>query len=55
MRAIGRACACAYMHAALLTQYATRMRHVVTFVAPKSPTRFSTLSHKQYNFGKKKY
>ena len=47
-------CACAYVHIALLTQHATRMRHIVTsFVAPRSPLNFSTLSHKRYDFRKK--
>ena len=33
---------------------ATRMRHIVTsFVAPRSPPHFSTLSHKRYDFRKK--
>ena len=35
------ACACAYVHVALLIQHATRMRHVVTtFVAPRTPPHF---------------
>ena len=35
------------MHIALLTQYETRMRHIVTsFVAVLAPLYFSTLSHK---------
>jgi hypothetical protein len=33
---------------------ATRMRHIVTsFVAPRSPLYFSTLSHKRCDFRKK--
>jgi hypothetical protein len=34
------------VHVALLTQHATRTRHIVTyFVAPLAPPNFSTLSH----------
>jgi hypothetical protein len=45
------ACACAYVHTALLIQHATRMRHIVTsFVVPRSLPYFSTLSHKRYDF-----
>ena len=47
------ACAFSYVHIALLMQHATRMRHIVTsFVAPRSPLYFSTLSHKRCNFRK---
>jgi hypothetical protein len=43
-----------YVDIALLTQHATRMRHIVTsFVAPQSPLYFSTLSHKRCDFCKK--
>jgi hypothetical protein len=48
------ACACAHVHVALLIQHAKRMRHIVTsFVAPRSPLYFSTLSHKRCDFLKK--
>jgi hypothetical protein len=48
------ACACAYVHIALLVQQASRMSHIVTsFVAPLAPPYFSTLSHQQCNFRKK--
>jgi hypothetical protein len=48
------ACACAYVHVALLMQHATRMRPIVTsFVAPRSTLYFSTLSHKRCDFLKK--
>jgi hypothetical protein len=48
------ACACAYVHIELLIQHGTRMRHIVTsFVAPRSPLYFSTLSHKWCEFLKK--
>jgi hypothetical protein len=48
------ACACAYVHIALLIQHATRMRHILTsFVDPRSPSYFSTLSHKRCDFRKK--
>jgi hypothetical protein len=47
------ACACAYVHVALLIQHATLMRHIVTsFVAPPAPPYFSTLSHKWCDFRK---
>ena len=47
------ACARVYVHAALLIQHARRMYHIVTsFVAPRSPSCFSTLSHKRCNFQK---
>ena len=47
------ACACAYVHVALLIQYATRMRHIVTsFVVPLAPPYFSTLSDKWHDFQK---
>jgi hypothetical protein len=56
-RVIGtlRVCVCMLLrgcvHVALLIQYATRMRHILTsFVAPLSPLYFSTLSHKRYDF-----
>ena len=50
----GWACACAYVHIALLIQHATPMRHIVTsFVAPLAPPNFSTLSHKRWDFRKK--
>ena len=61
-RAYVRACgypgawafACAYVHVALLIQHATRVRHIVTsFVVPRSPLYFSTLSHKRCDFRKK--
>jgi hypothetical protein len=39
---------------ALLMQHATRIRRIVmAFMARRSPTYFSTLSHKLYNFRKK--
>jgi hypothetical protein len=41
------------VHVALLIQHATRMRYVVTFVAPLGPPCFSTLSHKRVNFREK--
>ena len=45
------ACACAYVHIAVLIQHATRMRHIVTpFVDSRSPLCFSTLSHKRCDF-----
>ena len=48
------ACACAYLHVALLIQHATRMLNILTsFVAPWSPPHFSTLSHKRCDFRKK--
>ena len=48
------ACACAYVHVILFFQYSTRMRHIVTsFVDPRSPPYFSTLSHKRCDFRKK--
>ena len=48
------ACACAYVHIALLIQDATRVRHIVTyFVAPRSLLYFSALSHKRCEFRKK--
>jgi hypothetical protein len=38
---------------ALLIQHATRMRHIVTsFVAPRAPSYFSTMSHKLRDFRK---
>ena len=47
-------CVCAYVHIALLIKHTTRMRHIVTsFVAPRYPLDFSTLSHKQCDFRKK--
>jgi hypothetical protein len=46
-------CVCACVNVALLIQHGTR--HVVTsFVAPLAPPYFSTLSHKQHDFRKKK-
>jgi hypothetical protein len=48
------ACACAYVHVALLIRHATRMRHIVTsLVVPRSPLYFSTLSHKRCDFREK--
>jgi hypothetical protein len=51
------ACACgylgawAYMHIAFLIQHTTCMHHIVTsFVAPRSPLHFSTLSHKSAKY-----
>ena len=50
------ACACAYVHVALLTPHAKCMRHIVTsFVFPHSPPHFSTLFHKRCDFRKKKF
>jgi hypothetical protein len=49
-------CACVCMarrrvHAALLTQHATRMRHTMTsFVAPLTTPLFSKLFHKGHDF-----
>ena len=49
-----RACACERV--ALLIQNATRMyRILLSFVAPRSPLYFSTLSHKRRDFRKKSY
>ena len=46
-------CACARVHVALLIQYASRMRHIVTsFVALQAPPYFLT-SHKRSHFRKK--
>ena len=48
------ACACACLRVALLIQHSTHMRHnVLPFVASLAPPRFSTLSHKRYDFRKK--
>jgi hypothetical protein len=44
---------CALVRAALLNQHATRTRHIVTFMAPRSPPHFSTLAHKRHDFRKK--
>jgi hypothetical protein len=45
--------ACVNVHVALLIQHATRSRHVMeSFVAPRSPLYFSTLSHKYCDFRK---
>ena len=47
------ACACAYVHVALLFQLATRMCHIVTsFLPPQSLPNVSTLSHNRYDFMK---
>ena len=47
-------CMRARARVALFIQHATRMRHIVTsFVAPRSPLYFSTLSHKRCDFRKK--
>ena len=47
------ACACACVHAALLIQHATRMRHIMkSFVASLAPPYFWTLSHKRHDFRK---
>jgi hypothetical protein len=47
-------CACAYVHVTLLNQHANRMRHIVTsFVVPRLPSNFSTLSLKRCDFRKK--
>ena len=46
-------CACARVHVALLIEYASRMRHIVTsFVALQAPPYFLT-SHKRSHFRKK--
>jgi hypothetical protein len=43
--------ACIYVHIALLIQHRTRILHSLrTFVAPRSPPHFSTLSHKRRDF-----
>jgi hypothetical protein len=43
------------VHVALLIQYTTRMRYIVTSImAPQSATYFSALSHKRCDFRKKK-
>ena len=48
------ACACEYVHVALLIQHPKDMRHVVTsFVAPRFASDFSTFSHKRRDFRKK--
>ena len=48
------ACTCACVYVALLTQHATRMRHVVTSFAVRLATPyFSTLSHQRRDFRKK--
>jgi hypothetical protein len=50
------ACACAYVHIALLIQHATRRRHIVTsFVAPPSPKHSSHYLINGAIFGKKSY
>ena len=51
----GRVDVCMRIHACSLTNpNATRVRHIVTsFVAPRSPPNFSTLSHKRCYFRKK--
>ena len=47
------ACACAYVHIALLIQHATRTRHIVTsFVAPRSAPHFRHSLIKSAIFGK---
>jgi hypothetical protein len=47
------ACACAFVHIALLIQHVMRMHQIVTsFVAPLAPPYFSTLSHKWHDFQK---
>jgi hypothetical protein len=48
---------CVYMFVraciALLIQYATGVRHIITsFVAPLTPPHFLTLSHKRHDFRK---
>ena len=49
------ACAFACLRLALLIEYATRMRHIVTsFLAFLTKPHFSSLSHKQHNFRRKK-
>jgi hypothetical protein len=49
-----RARARVQVHIALLNQHATRKRHIVTsFLAPRSPLYFSTLSDKRRDFRKK--
>jgi hypothetical protein len=48
------ACVGTYVYVALLIQHATRMRHIVTSVAPRFPLNFST-SHKRCDFQKKSY
>ena len=58
VRACGRpsawACAWAYVHTALLIQHAKSMRHILaSFVAPRFPLNFSTLSHKRCDFREK--
>ena len=45
-------CVRVYVHVALLIQYTTRMRHIVTPVGPLVLPYFSTLSHKRYDFRK---
>jgi hypothetical protein len=39
---------------ALLIQHQTRMRYIVLFVACVVPPHFSTLSHKRYDFRKRR-
>jgi hypothetical protein len=47
------ACACAYVHIALLIQHATRVRIVTSFMATRSQLNYSTFSHKRCSFLKK--
>jgi hypothetical protein len=48
------ACACACACVAMLTQRATRMRHVLTsFMASLAPPHFSTLSYTRLDFREK--
>ena len=44
--------ACMCVRVALLSLHATRMRHIVSFVASLAPPHFSTLSHKRHDFRK---
>jgi hypothetical protein len=49
------ACACLYVHVALLIQHATHMRHIETsFVVPRFTPKFSTVPHKRCDFREKK-
>jgi hypothetical protein len=48
------ACVCASARVALLSRHVTRMRHIVSLVAPLIPQYLYTFSHKRRDFQKKK-